>query len=124
MPGSTTNIPARIDSGSWSIPSSWLSRSGLPSAVWCLLGLLSPRKVPIACWATLLVLALGQPDRPQHGRSRAVVDALHAAASGSPRGRLRAAGSQQSACALGGSIALLGLQTLGLQSMIQVVYPV
>ncbi len=97
---------------------------GLPSAVWCLLGVMSPRKVPLFFWAALLVLALVDLT----GRNMGEVARLWMlfmppllASAGSACTRLAPAGAT---LALGGSIALLGLQTLGLQMMIQVVYPV
>jgi len=97
---------------------------GLPSAVLCLLGMFSPRKVPMAFWATLGVLAIVNLT----GRNLGEVARLWMlfmppvlAAAGSAYERLAPG---KAAWALGGAIALLGLQTLGLQTMIQVVYPV
>jgi hypothetical protein len=97
---------------------------GLPSAVWCVLGVLSPRKVPVTFWAALLVLALVNLT----GRNMGEVARLWMffippllVAAGSAYERLQGG---KGAWALGGSIALVGLQTLGLQTMIQVVYPV
>jgi methylthioxylose transferase len=97
---------------------------GLPSAVWWLLGLLNPRKVPVSVWAALVVLALVNLT----GRNLGEVARLWMffippllAAAGSAYERLELGGRPW---ALVGSIALLGLQTLGLESMIQVVYPV
>jgi hypothetical protein len=97
---------------------------GLPSAVWCLLGLLSPRKIPVSFWAALLVVALVNLT----GRNMGEVARLWMLfipplliAAGSAYERLERG---RGAWVLGGSIALLGLQTLGLQTMIQVVYPV
>lgn len=97
---------------------------GLPSAVWCLVGLFSPRKVPVSFWAALLVLVLVNLT----GRNLGEVARLWMffippllVAAGAAYERLAAGGR---AWALGGSIALMGLQTLSLQTMIQVVYPV
>jgi hypothetical protein len=97
---------------------------GLPSVVWCLFGVLSPRKVPVSFWAALLVLALVNLT----GRNMGEVARLWMffippllSAAGSAYERL-ARGREP--WVLGSSIALLGLQTLGLQSMIQVVYPI
>jgi methylthioxylose transferase len=97
---------------------------GLPSAVWCLLGLFGPRKVPLSFWAALLVVALVDLT----GRNMGEVARLWMffmppllVAAGSAHERLERGGG---AWALGASIALVGLQTLGLQTMIQVVYPV
>lgn len=97
---------------------------GLPSAVWCLLGLSNPRRVPISFWAALSVLALVNWTGRNMGEVCAVVDALHAAASGRRGFGSRAARTGPRLLAPGGSIVLLGLQTLGLQTIIQVVYPV
>ena len=55
---------------------------GLPSVVWCVIGLFAPRGVPVSVWSTLRGAHAHEPDRPQHGRSRAALDALHAASSG------------------------------------------
>jgi methylthioxylose transferase len=97
---------------------------GLPSVVLCLLGLLSPRQVPMSCWAALLVLAAVNLT----GRNMGEVARLWMlfmppllAAAGVAYDR---PASGRSALGLGGSIALVGLQTLALQTMIQVVYPV
>jgi hypothetical protein len=97
---------------------------GLPSAIWCLIGLLSPRKVPVYFWAALLVLALVDIT----GRNMGEVARLWMlfmppllAIAGLACERLARG---RAPFALGGSIALLGLQTLSLQTMIQVVYPV
>jgi len=95
---------------------------GLPSAVWCVLGLLAPRTVPLSVWATVLVLALVNLT----GRNMGEVARLWMLfmpplllAAGLGCSRL---GSKPAA--LAATAALLGLQTLALQSMIQVVYPV
>ncbi len=97
---------------------------GLPSAVWCLLGLSNPRRVPISFWAALSVLALVN----WTGRNMGEVARLWMlfmppllAAAGSAHERLAPV---RAPLALGGSIVLLGLQTLGLQTIFQVVYPV
>jgi len=97
---------------------------GLPSAVWCLIGVSSPRQVPISFWVTLSVLALVH----WTGRNMGEVarlwmlfmpPLLTAAAAAFER-----LAPGRAPVALGGSIALLGLQTLCLQTIIQVVYPV
>jgi hypothetical protein len=97
---------------------------GLPSAVWCVVALLSPRKIPVSFWATLLVLALVNLTGRNMGEVARLwmffIPALLVAA-GSAYERLE---GSRGAWAFGGSIALVGLQTLGLQTMIQVVYPV
>jgi hypothetical protein len=95
---------------------------GLPSVVLCLVGLTAPRALPLSVWSTLLVLALTN----LIGRNMGEVARLWilfmppllvAAGHGCTR-----FGSRSTA--LAGSTALIGAQTLALQSMIQVVYPV
>jgi methylthioxylose transferase len=95
---------------------------GLPSVVWCTLGLFAARSVPISVWSTLLVLVLTN----LIGRNLGEVARLWMlympfllVAAGHGCNRLGAG-----ATPLAASIVLLGLQTLALQSMIQVVYPV
>ena len=95
---------------------------GLPSAVWCAVGLCAPRTVPLSVWSTLLVLVLVNLT----GRNMGEVERLWMlfmppllVAAGHGCNRL---GSRPAA--LAASVGLLGLQTLALQSMIQVVYPV
>jgi hypothetical protein len=95
---------------------------GLPSVVWCALGLLAARSVPIAVWSTLLVLVLAN----LIGRNLGEVARLWMLympplllAAGHGCNRLGAGPTS-----LAASIVLLGVQTLALQSMIQVVYPV
>jgi hypothetical protein len=95
---------------------------GLPSAAWCVAGLLAPRSVPLSVWSTLMVLALVNLT----GRNMGEVARLwmlfmppFLVAAGYGVSRLGARPA-----ALGTSVALLGLQTLALQSMVQVVYPV
>jgi hypothetical protein len=95
---------------------------GLPSVVWCAVGLLAARRVPISVWSTLLVLVLAN----LVGRNLGEVARLWMlymppllVAAGHGCNRLGAGSAP-----LAASILLLGLQTLALQSMIQVVYPV
>jgi hypothetical protein len=95
---------------------------GLPSAVWAAAGLFAPRSVPRIVWATLLVLVLVNLT----GRNLGEVARLWMlfappvlVAAGHGIDRLGAG-----TVAFASSTALLGLQTLALQSMIQVVYPV
>jgi len=95
---------------------------GLPSAVWCALGLLAPRAVPLSVWATLLVLVLVNLSGRNMGEVARLwmlfmPPLLVAAGQGCNRLGCRPA-------ALAASAGLLGVQTLALQSMIQVVYPV
>jgi hypothetical protein len=95
---------------------------GLPSAIWFGAGMAAPRSVPRSVWATLLVLLLVDLT----GRNMGEVERLWMlfippllVAAGNGCYRL---GSHPAA--LGVSVGLLGVQTLALQSMIQVVYPV
>jgi hypothetical protein len=95
---------------------------GLPAAVWCAVGLFYPRSMPISAWSTLFVLALVNLS----GRNQGEVARLWIlflppllVAAGNAFNRT---GAPPAAVAL--STALVGLQTLALQSMIQVVYPV
>ncbi len=95
---------------------------GLPSAVWCVAGFLGPRRVPISAWSTLLVLVLINLT----GRNMGEVARLWMlfmppllVAAGAGMNRL---GSRPAALAV--TTALIGFQTLALQAMIQVVYPV
>jgi hypothetical protein len=95
---------------------------GLPSVVLCLTGLFAPRGIPLAVWSTLVVLALANVI----GRNMGEVARLWMLYTppllvGAGYGCTRASSQP---LALGGSTALLGVQTLALQSMIQVVYPV
>jgi hypothetical protein len=95
---------------------------GLPTMVWCLAGWLAPRTVPRSVWATLIVLLLVNLT----GRNMGEVARLwmlftppFLVAAGQSLHRLGGG-----PLALATSTALLGFQTLALQSMIQVVYPV
>jgi hypothetical protein len=97
---------------------------GLPSAVWCVVGAFRPRRVPVPFWSTLLVLLLVDLT----GRNLGEIARLWMffmppllLAAGTAFQQLE---PEKSPLALGGSILLLGLQTLGLEAMIQVVYPV
>jgi hypothetical protein len=95
---------------------------GVPSACWCLAGFLAPRTVPLPAWSTLSVLILID----LIGRNMGEVARLWMlfmpsllVAAGAGMNRLGARPSD-----LGISIGLLGAQTLALQALIQVVYPV
>jgi hypothetical protein len=95
---------------------------GLPTVVWFLVGLASPRTVPPTVWATLLVLTLVNLT----GRNMGEVARLWMLFTpplliAAGVGCTRVGGGPVT---LGISIALLGAQTLVLQSFIQVVYPV
>jgi hypothetical protein len=95
---------------------------GLPVVVWCVAGLLRPRGTPAAVWSTLIVLLVVNLT----GRNLGEVARLwilfmppFLIAAGHGFSRLGAGSG-----ALAATMALLGLQTLAFQSMIQVVYPV
>jgi hypothetical protein len=96
---------------------------GLPTTAWFLVGLLgAPRTVPRVVWATLFVLLLVDLT----GRNMGEVARLWMLFTpplllGAARGFERLGGGPIS---LTTSTALVGLQTLALQAMIQVVYPV
>ncbi len=95
---------------------------GLPTIVWCAAGWLAPRAVPLSVWATLLVLVLVNLT----GRNMGEVARLWMLFTppflvSAGQGLHRLGGGPVT---LGLSVALVGLQTLVLQSMIQVVYPV
>jgi hypothetical protein len=97
---------------------------GLPSVVWCVLGMLRPPKIPVSFWAALVVLALVNLTGRNMGEVARLwmffIPPLLVAAGSAHDWLARGRG----AIAFGGSVALLGLQTLGLQTMIQVVSPV
>jgi methylthioxylose transferase len=95
---------------------------GLPAVVWFLSGLFSPRGMPVSVWATILVLVLTNLTGRNMGEVARLwllylPPLLVGAGYGFDRWASRPA-------ALGVSTALVGLQTLALQAMIQVVYPV
>jgi hypothetical protein len=96
---------------------------GLPTAAWILVGLLSaPRTVPRAVWATLFVLVIVDLT----GRNMGEVARLWMLFTppflvAAARGFERLGGGGIS---LASSTGLVGIQTLALQAMIQVVYPV
>jgi hypothetical protein len=95
---------------------------GLPTIVWCVAGLLAPRTVPWPVWATLLVLVVVNLS----GRNMGEVARLWMLFTppfliAAAQGLHRLGGGP---ITLGLTIALVGLETLTLQTMIQVVYPV
>ena len=95
---------------------------GIPTTVWCLCGLFAWREVPAVTWATLLVLALTNLT----GRNMGEVARLWMLYTPP---LLVGAGLayhrwESKASALAVTTFLIGLQTLALQAMIQVVYPV
>ncbi len=96
--------------------------AGLPAVVWCLAGLARPFSVPRSCWATACVLLLLNLT----GRNMGEVARLWMLFLPP---LLTAAGAGLAQCgagppALGLSAGLMGLSTLALQALIQVVYPV
>jgi methylthioxylose transferase len=95
---------------------------GLPSVVWCLSGLFAPRRLPVAVWSTLAVLALTNLTGRNMGEV-ARLWMLYTPPLLVGAGYGFATWSSKPA-ALAASTALLGVQTLALQAMIQVVYPV
>jgi hypothetical protein len=95
---------------------------GLPAVIWCVVGFVTPRTATVPAWSTLLVLVLINLT----GRNMGEVARLWMlfmppllVAAGAAMVRLEANPRH-----LGASISLLGAQTLALESMIQVVYPV
>ncbi|MFO0953147.1 MAG: hypothetical protein U0835_18735 [Isosphaeraceae bacterium] len=96
---------------------------GLPAAVWALVGCSRPRRVPVAALATLGVLAVLTLTGRNPQRGGPALAAVHA----SPAHRGRRGSERLDAAkapAVGVTVALVGLQTLLLQTLIQVVYPV
>jgi hypothetical protein len=95
---------------------------GLPSVVLCLTGLFAPRGMPLSVWSALAVLALADVIGRNMGEVARLwilytPPLLVGAAYGCSR-------SESGPALLAGSTVLLGAQTLALQSMVQVVYPV
>jgi MFS family permease len=106
----------------WVNPIEMAIALGLPTIIWCLAGLFAPRRMPLSVWATLFVMTLANLT----GRNMGEVARLwmlfmppFLIAAGD--GLTRLGGGPVT---LGLSVALVGAQTLALQSMIQVVYPV
>jgi hypothetical protein len=95
---------------------------GLPAAVLCALGLTDLKSAPRAAWATVaVVLLLNVIGRNLGEVARLWLLFLPPILTAAGTGFDRLAGGPW---ALGVSAALLGLQTLALQTMVQVVYPV
>jgi hypothetical protein len=95
---------------------------GLPSAIWCAVGLGRPRCVPRVAWATLAVLVIMNLIGRNRGEvARLWMLFLPPLLTAAGAGLDRPGGGPR---ALVITTALLGLQTLALQTMIQVVYPV
>jgi methylthioxylose transferase len=95
---------------------------GLPSVVLCVAGLFAPRGMPLSVWSTLAVLALADLIGRNMGEvARLWILYMPPLLVGAAYGCSR---SGSGPAVLAGSTVLLGVQTLALQSMIQVVYPV
>jgi hypothetical protein len=95
---------------------------GLPSAVWCLVGFASRRSIPRAAWATLAVLAVMNLTGKNMGEvARLWMLFLPPLLTAAGAGLVRVGGGP---VILALTAGLVGLQTLGLQTLIQVVYPV
>ena len=95
---------------------------GLPSAVFCLISLFAPRGVPLPVWSTILVLTLTNLTGRNMGEvARLWMLYMPPLLVGAGFGFDRWA---RKPALLAASTALLGLQTLALQALIQVVYPV
>jgi methylthioxylose transferase len=95
---------------------------GLPTIVWFFAGLLAPRSVPRVVWATLAVLlAVNLTGRNMGEVARLWMLFTPPFLIAAARGLERLGGGPMT---LATSCALVGLQTLALQAMIQVVYPV
>ena len=93
---------------------------GLPAVVWCLVGAGTLRSVPLSTWATFGVLvALNLVGRNMGEVARLWILFMPPLLPAAGAGLDRLGGGPW---ALGSSAALLGLQTLALQTMIQVVY--
>jgi hypothetical protein len=95
---------------------------GLPAAVWCLIGLARPRSIPAPALATIAVLVLLNLVGRNLGEvARLWILFMPPLLIAAGAGMTRLGGGYLT---LGISCALVGLQTLALQAMIQVVYPV
>jgi hypothetical protein len=95
---------------------------GLPAMVWLVAGMMKPRAVPPSVWATLIVLALVNLTGRNMGEvARLWMLFMPPLLIAAGHGLHRLGGGP---VALAVSSALVGVQTLALQSMIQVVYPV
>jgi hypothetical protein len=106
----------------WVNPIELAIAAGLPAMVWCAAGLLAPRTVPRAVWATLIVLVLVNLTGRNMGEvARLWMFFLPPLLVGAGHGCGRFGAGP---LILAISTAVLGLQTLALQAMIQVVYPV
>ncbi len=95
---------------------------GLPATVWCLVGLRSPRCVPRIAWATIGVLfLLNLVGRNMGEVARLWMLFLPPLLTAAGAGLASLEGGPR---VLAISAGMVGFQTLALQAMIQVVYPV
>ncbi len=95
---------------------------GIPAVLWCAFGLFTPRRVPLFVWSTIAVLALTNLTGRNMGEvARLWMLYFPPVLGGTGLGLARVG---TSAAPLAVTVALLGVQTLALQSFIQVVYPV
>jgi hypothetical protein len=95
---------------------------GLPALVWCVAGFSSPLSVPRSVWATLgVLLLLNLAGRNMGEVARLWILFMPPLLPAAGAGFVRMGGGTWS---LGVTAALTGLETLALQTMIQVVYPV
>jgi methylthioxylose transferase len=95
---------------------------GLPSTVWALVGLASPRQTPRVAWSTLAVLVvLTLSGKNLSEVARLWLPMMPALLVAAGLGFTRLGGGAGS---LAGSIALVGLQVVILETTIQVVYPI
>ncbi len=106
----------------WANPIELAIAIGLPTVVWCVAGMFAPRSVPLSVWATLLVLTLANLTGRNMGEvARLWMLFMPPLLIAAGQGLRRLGGGPM---ALGLSVALVGVQSLTLQLMIQVVYPV
>jgi methylthioxylose transferase len=95
---------------------------GLPSTIWCAVGYMRPRSVPRIAWVTLAVLCLMNLTGKNMGEvARLWMLFLPPLLIAAGPALTRVGGGPLTLALTAG---LLGLQTLGLQTLIQVVYPV
>ncbi len=95
---------------------------GLPTTVWCFIGLSRPRTVPRIAWATIAMLLFLNLLGRNMGEVARLWMLFFPPSCRPPAPASR--GSKQGRAVLALSASLLGLQTLALQAMIQLVYPV
>ena len=95
---------------------------GIPASVWGMAAFFRPRTVPRVAWATLVVLLLlTLSGRNLSEVARLWLPFMPALLTASGHGLIRLGGGPIS---LGVAVALMGAETLVLQALIQVVYPI